>query len=93
MNNINVCFGGRGYGKAYHIMKRYEEAKKIFNIRNDGKYKIELFLDLCFLNIYLYDLTNNKHYHTQVLNNHIYDGSVEELVDAFEEIIDCIDKL
>ena len=42
MNNINVCFGGRGYGKALNIMKRYEEAKEIFNIRNNWQKGIDV---------------------------------------------------
>lgn len=89
---INIVMGGRGYGKAYSIMKRYEEATNIFNIRNDGKYKITVFLDLNFLQITMHDLANNKYYPVRVLNNLIYDGEVGELVDAFEELRDSIDE-
>lgn len=92
MNSLHFYIGGRGYGKTYKVMNRYIEAKDIFNIRNKGKYEILLYLDLSFLNIILYDLINYKNYHIEVLNTHIYDASVGEIVDAFEELRDSIDE-
>lgn len=92
MNSLHFCICGRGYGKAYNVMKRYNEAKDIFNIRNKGKYEILLYLDLSFLNIILYDLINHKHYRMEVLNTHIYDAPIGEIVDAFEELRDSIDE-
>ena len=92
MNNLHFYIGGRGYGKAYHVMNRYNEARDIFNIRNKGKYEIILFLDLEFINIILYDLINHKKYPIQVLNISIYDAPVGEIVNAFEELRDSIDE-
>lgn len=48
MNNLHFYIGGRGYGKAYKVMKRYNEAKDIFNIRlsSESKQSINNLLDI-----------------------------------------------
>lgn len=92
MKNLHFYIGGRGYGKAHAILKRYDEATDIFNIRNKNKYKIALFLDLSFLNIILHDLINHKYYRIEISTTHIYDAPVGEIVNAFEELRDSIDE-
>ena len=69
------------------IMKNYEDARREFNNKHVGTYQIRLLLDLDFLNFYIDDLKFEKHHHCQVLNNCIPDLSVNDIVEAFEELV------
>lgn len=84
---INIQIGGRGYGKAYHLLDRYIRSSEIFNNKYKNKYRIDVFLDLCFLNIYVRNLKTNKTCVYNVLNHLIKDLSIKELVKAYEELI------
>lgn len=84
---INIQMTSRGYGKTYRLIRKYEKAKDIFNKKYKDKYKICLFQDLYFLNIYLHYLNLNQFAHCQILNECVQNLSVEEIVKAYEELI------
>lgn len=91
-NSFNIIIGGRGYGKAYALVKRYKEVADVFNIRNKDKYSIYINIDLCYLYIRLFDLETDKCYVFPVSNDSIYDGTFDEILRAFEDLRDSIDK-
>lgn len=88
-DSIFKFYGSRSSGKTFESMfSEYVYASKIFNDKYKGKYKVELFLDLSFLNIIIIDLENEKSYKCQILNNCINYLSSEELVKCYEELIE-----
>ena len=91
-NGLNIIIGGRGYGKSYLVMQRYLKVAKVFNSRNKGKYAIYCNIDFCYFHIRLCDIEANKWYVVSVINNLIYDGTFNEILSAFEELRDSIDK-
>lgn len=91
-NSLNIIIGGRSYGNACALEKRYKEVAEVFNIRNEGKYSIYVNNDLYNFFIRLFDLETNICYVISVANNSIYDGTFEEILTAFEELRDSIDK-
>ncbi len=84
---INIQIASRGYGKTYRLMRKYEKAKDIFNKKYKDKYKISLFQDLYFLNIYIHYLNLNQLAHCHILNEYVRNLSVKEIVKAYEELI------
>lgn len=91
-NGLNIIIGGRSYGKSYALMQRYLKVAKVFNSRNKDKYAIYINIDFCYLHIRLCDLETNKWYVVSVVNDFIYDGTFNEILSAFEELRDSIDK-
>ncbi len=69
------------------IINNYIYACKLFNDKYKNKYKIRIFLDFEFLNIYLDDLQNKKYSKVQVLNIEINDLSSDVILKAYEELI------
>lgn len=85
---INIQLGGRGYGRAYRLIRKYEKAKDIFNKKYENKYQIRLFQDLQCLNIYLDILQEKKRVQQyQILNAFINNLTIKEIVKAYEELI------
>lgn len=69
------------------IISNYIYASKLFNDKYKNQYKIRVFIDFNFLNIYLDNLQNNKGTKVQILNSEINDLSPEEILKAYEELI------
>lgn len=78
--------------KEINICKRYIKASKIFNCKYKGKYEIFVYLDLNYLHINLYDLINNKYYPFKILHDELHYISINNIVNAFEELISSIDE-
>lgn len=69
------------------IINNYIYASKLFNDKYKNKYKIRIFLDFKFLNIYLDNLQNKMGTKVQILNSKINDLSPEEILKAYEVLI------
>jgi hypothetical protein len=69
------------------IINNYIYASKLFNDKYKNKYKIRIFLDFNFLNIFLDNLQNEISFKVQILNNEINDLSPEEILKAYEVLI------
>lgn len=69
------------------ILNNYIYASKLFNDKYKAHYKIRVFIDFNFLNIYLDNLQSNKGTKVQILNSEINDLSPEEILKAYEELI------
>ena len=69
------------------ILNNYIYASKLFNDKYINHYKIRVFIDFKFLNIYLDNLQNNKGTKVQILNSEINDLSPEDILKAYEELI------
>ena len=69
------------------IINKYIYASKLFNDKYKNKYQIRVFLDFNFLNIYLDNLQNEKGTKVQILNSEINDLSPEEILKAYEALI------
>ena len=72
------------------IINNYIYASKLFNDKYKNKYKIRIFIDFNFLNIYLDNLQNEKGTKVQILNSEINDLSPEEILKAYEELINKV---
>ena len=62
-------------------------ASKLFNDKYKNTYKIRVFIDFNFLNIFLDNLQNEICFKVQILINEINDLSPEEILTAYEELI------
>ena len=69
------------------IINNYIYASKLFNDKYKNKYKIRIFIDFNFLNIFLDNLQNEIGFKVQILNSEINDLSPEEILKAYEELI------
>ena len=69
------------------IINNYIYASKLFNDKYNDKYKIRIFIDFNFLNIFLDNLQNEISFKVQILNNEINELSPEEILKAYEELI------
>ena len=69
------------------IINNYIYASKLFNDKYKNKYKIRIFIDFNFLNIFLDNLQNEISFKVQILNSEINDLSSEEILKAYEELI------
>ena len=69
------------------IINNYIYASKLFNDKYKNKYKIRIFIDFNFLNIFLDNLQNEISFKVQILNNEINELSPEEILKAYEELI------
>lgn len=69
------------------ILNKYIYASKLFNAKYKNHYKIRVFIDFKFLNIYLYNLQNNNEIKVQILNSEIKDLCPEVILKAYEELI------
>lgn len=69
------------------IINNYIYASKLFNDKYKNKYKIRLFIDFNFLNIFLDNLQNEISFKVQILNSEINELSPEEILKAYEELI------
>ena len=69
------------------ILNNYIYASKLFNAKYKNHYKIRVFIDFKFLNIYLDNLQNNKQFKVQILNSEIKDLCPEVILKAYEELI------
>ena len=69
------------------IINNYIYASKLFNNKYKNKYKIRIFIDFNFLNIFLDNLQNEISFKVQILNNEINELSPEEILKAYEELI------
>ena len=65
----------------------YIQASNLFNDKYKNKYKIRLFREPDFLNIFLDNLQNEKSFKVQILNKEINYLSVEDVLKAYEELI------
>ena len=74
------------------IINNYIYASKLFNDKYKNKYKIRIFLDFNFLNIFLDNLQNEISFKVQILNNEINDLSPEEILKAYEVLIKEVNK-
>ena len=72
------------------LIEKYLKASELFNQDNKNKYKIDIFLDINFLNIYVRDLKNNKFYHCQILNNLIKDMTINEILQSYNELVEKV---
>lgn len=69
------------------IINNYIYASKLFNDKYKNKYKIRIFIDFNFLNIFMDNLQDNKGTKVQILNSEINNLSPEEILKAYEELI------
>ena len=69
------------------IINNYIYASKLFNDKYKNKYKIRIFIDFSFMNIYLDNLQNNMGTKVQILNNQINDLTSEEILICYEALI------
>ena len=74
------------------IINNYVYASKLFNDKYNNKYKIRIFIDFNFLNIFLDNLQNKKYTKVQILNNLINDLTPEEIITSYEELIKKVCK-
>lgn len=70
------------------IINNYIYASKLFNDKYKNKYKIRIFIDFNFLNIFLDNLQDNKGTKVQILNSEINELSPEEILKAYEKLKD-----
>lgn len=82
--NKEINFKIKPYRK---ILNNYFHANKLFNDKYKNHYKIRIFIDFNFFNIYLDNLQSNKETKVQILNSEINDLSPEEILKAYEELI------
>lgn len=69
------------------IINNYVYASKLFNDKYRNNYKIRIFIDFNFFNIFLDNLQNEKGTKIQILNSAINDLSPEEILKSYEELI------
>ena len=69
------------------IINKYIYASELFNIKYKNKYKVDVFVDFSFLNIYLRNLKEGKYYKVQILNNNINYLSSDVILNCYEELI------
>lgn len=69
------------------IINNYIYASKLFNDKYKNNYKIRIFIDFNFLNIFLDNLQNEISFKVQILNSEINDLSPEEILKAYEVLI------
>lgn len=74
------------------IINNYIYASKLFNDKYKNKYKIRIFIDFNFLNIFLDNLQNEISFKVQILNSEINDLSPEEILKAYEVLIKKVNK-
>ena len=78
------------------ILNNYIYASKLFNAKYKNHYKIRVFIDFNFLNIYLDNLQSNKGTKVQILYSEINDLSPEEILKAYrtkcKEILKLIEN-
>lgn len=73
------------------LVERYIKASELFNQYNKNKYRIDVFLDFSFLNIIVRDLKNNTYKKCSILNDKISDLSIDEIVKAYNELLEEIE--
>ena len=69
------------------IINNYIYASKLFNDKYKNKYKIRIFIDFNFMNIYLDNLQNNKGTKVQILNSEINDLPVNDILKDYEYLL------
>ena len=74
------------------IINNYIYASKLFNDKYKNHYKIRIFIDFNFLNIFLDNLQNEISFKVQILNSEINDLSPEEILKAYEVLIKKVNK-
>lgn len=84
IKNKNITIKIKPYRK---IINNYIYASKLFNDKYKNKYKIRIFIDFNFLNIFLDNLQNEISFKVQILNSEINDLSPEEILKAYEVLI------
>ena len=62
-------------------------ASKLFNDKYKDVYRVDIFLDFDFLNIYLRNLKEEKYYKVQILNSNINYLSSDVILNCYEELI------
>ena len=69
------------------IVNNYIYASKLFNAKYKNNYKIRVFIDFKFLNIYLDNLQHIKGTKVKILNSEIKDLCSEVILKSYEELI------
>ena len=73
--------------KVDFIVNKYVYASELFNDKYKDVYRIDIFLDFNFLNIYLRNLKEEKFYKVQILNNQINYLSSDVILKCYEDLI------
>ena len=73
--------------KVDFIVNKYVYASELFNDKYKDVYRIDIFLDFNFLNIYLRNLKEEKFYKVQILNNQINYLSSDVILKCNEDLI------
>ena len=73
--------------KINFIVNKYIYASELFNDKYKDLYRIDIFLDFNFLNIFLRNLKEEKYYKVQILNNNINYLSSDVILNCYEELI------
>lgn len=74
------------------IINNYIYASKLFNDKYKNKYKIRIFIDFNFLNIFMDNLQDNKGTKVQILNSEINNLYPEEILRYYEALIQEVNK-
>lgn len=70
-------------------INNYRIAAEIFNNENND-YKIEVFMDFDFLNIYVHDLINKRFNKLEILNNCIKFLPVKDLLKQYYLLVEAL---
>ena len=89
IKNKNITIEIKPYRK---IINNYIYASKLFNDKYKNNYKIRIFIDSNFLNIFLDNLQNEISFKVQILNSEINDLSPEVILKAYENLIKKVYK-
>ena len=73
--------------KVDFIVNKYVYASELFNDKYKDVYRIDIFLDFNFLNIYLRNLKEEKFYKVQILNNQINYLTSDVILKCYEDLI------
>ena len=72
-------------------IENYYIAQDLFNKKYKNKYKVRIFYDTYFLDIYIYNLLENTYILLKIYCDSIEDLNVEEILEGYEEYTE-IDK-